>query len=314
MTNGFIVQDYMRNTKRYDGNTLKFGITVDNTDFIVKGTKDSISSIYSEYVASRFICSLGISCHEAYLGYYQGQLVVILRDFAINGKKLRSYKSIRQSSEGTDLSNKNYTYTDVIYLINKHTKMSDENKRKSIQQFWDMFICDAILANRDRHHGNWGYLTSKKGYTPAPIYDNGGSLFPNIDKNIQKFKIDMENNNCYSFIAERSEKFPASFFQRERGNGEIKRTNYYEILSDLRINKTLTREVKALRQKVGFNQIYENIFRITCEVRNIIPYEYRIFYILIVCTRYLHMIEREPIKKSYMKSYRRLCNEVRTYL
>ena len=55
MYNGFIVRDNFKNSKIYDGNTLKFGITVDGEDFIVKSGKNSITSIYSEYVASRFI-------------------------------------------------------------------------------------------------------------------------------------------------------------------------------------------------------------------------------------------------------------------
>lgn len=133
--NGFVVYDYMRNNKTYDGNTLKFGITIDNENYIVKHAKDCISSIFSEHIASRFIRNLGISCHETYLGYYDGQMVVILKDFTTKSTKLRSYKSTRQSDEGTDLSGKDYTYKDVLYLISKHTKMSDENKRRTIIQF-----------------------------------------------------------------------------------------------------------------------------------------------------------------------------------
>lgn len=313
MHNGFIVYDYMRNNKAYDGNTLKFGITVDNEDYIVKYAKDTVSSLYSEHIASRFIRNLGIPCHETYLGYYNRQMVVILKDFTTKEAKLRSYKSTRQSSEGTDLSGKSYTYRDVLYLIGKHTKMSEENKRKTIIQFWDMFICDAILGNRDRHHGNWGYLACKDGYVPAPIYDNGASLFPDLETKIREYQKAIDDNKEYIFIEQRAEKFPASLFQKERDNGEVKRTNYYEMLSDLRWNKTLAREVKAIREKVGFNQVYESIFRAVTEIKDILPYEYKRFYILIVCTRYLHMIERKSIKQSYIQSFRRLSDEVRPW-
>ena len=314
MNNGFIVLDSMKNTKKYDGNTLKFGITVSGIDYIVKLQKDTISSLYSEHIASRFILNLGINCHETWLGYYNNNLVVIMKDFTDEKAKLRSYKSTRQSSEGTDLSGKTYTYNDVMYLINKHTKMSEENKRKTIIQFWDMFICDAILGNRDRHHGNWGYLTYSSGYIPSPIYDNGGSLFPDLQNRIHEYIIALNNNKEYLFIADRSEKFPASLFQMVRSDGTNKRTNYFEILSDLRINKTLANEVKNLKQKVGFNRVYESIFRAVDSVKDIIPLEYRRFYIIIVCTRYLHMIERKTIKESYMQSVRRLNNESRNWM
>lgn len=36
MYNGFQVLDSMKNFKNYDGNTLKFGITCDNENYIVK--------------------------------------------------------------------------------------------------------------------------------------------------------------------------------------------------------------------------------------------------------------------------------------
>ena len=35
MNNGFIVLDTIKNNKFYDGTTLKFGITVDNVDYII---------------------------------------------------------------------------------------------------------------------------------------------------------------------------------------------------------------------------------------------------------------------------------------
>lgn len=99
----------------------------------------------------------------------------------------------------------------------------------------------------------------------------------------------------------------------ERKNGEIKRTNYYEMLSDLRWNRTLAQEVKSMREKVGFSQVYESIFRAVSDVKDLMPYEYKRFYILVVCTRYLHMIERKSIKQSYIQSLRRLSNEVRQW-
>lgn len=313
MYNGFIVHDSMKNNNIYDGNTFKFGITVDNQQYIVKFAKDTISSLYSEYVASNFIRNLGISCHETWLGMYKKNLVVIIKDFSTKDAKLRCYKATRQSSEGTDLSGKTYTYKDVIDLISQHTKMSDENKRKTIIQFWDMFICDAILGNRDRHHGNWGYLTYKDSYRPAPIYDNGASLFPDIERKIDEYINLVNQNKEYKFIEDRAEKFPSSLFQMERPNGEIKRTNYYEILSDLGVNKVLAQEVNTLKNKIGFNQIYEAIIRSVASVKDIIPVAHRRFYIIIVCTRYLHMIERKTIKASYIQSVRRLENESRQW-
>ena len=51
MQNGFIVEDTMRNNKKYDGKTVKFGITIHGENYIVKLHEGNISKIYSEYVA-----------------------------------------------------------------------------------------------------------------------------------------------------------------------------------------------------------------------------------------------------------------------
>lgn len=304
MYNGFIITDSMRNRKQYDGNTLKFGITVYNTDYIVKFAKGSYSSLFSEHIASRFIRLLGINCHETWLGYYADNMVVILKDFTNSQIKLRSYKDTRQSSEGTSLSGKEYTYDDVLYLIKKHNKMTDAVKQKMIEHFWSMFICDAILANRDRHHGNWGYLTDGKQCWPAPIYDNGGSLFPDVSQHINKF-----SDNEYMFLAQRAERYPASIFQMKRTDGLTKKTNYHEMLGDLRVNKTLGKLVKQLKTNVGFQGIFNRIVTIVTELNMIIPIEYRRFYIMITCIRYLHSIERKSIEESYIIT-RRYIDEI----
>ena len=306
MFNGIKIVDNMKNNKKYDGNTNKFGITIEDENYIVKMRKNSISSIYSEYVASRFINNIGIRCHETWLGFYNNELVVIMKDFTENKYKLRSYKDTKQSSEDTDLSTKEYTYKDVLYLIDKHTKMHKESKNWAIRQFWQMFICDAILGNRDRHHGNWGYLITPKGYIPAPIYDNGASLFPDVEFKIEQYIRLCKYNNEYRFIEERAEKFPASLFRIVKENGDTRRTNYNEILSDLRINKTLASQVKQLKEKVGFEGVYNAILKATEDAKDIIPYNYRRFYVIITCTRYLHLIERKDIKTSYNIVIRRM--------
>ena len=311
MYNGFIVDDTMRNNKSYDGNTYKFGITFENDNYIVKTAKDNISSLYSEYIASNFIRGIGIPCQEVYLGYYKKCLVVIIKDFTTKGSVLRSYKSTSQSSEDTDITTKEYTYDDVLYLIGKHTKMSDKNKQKAKVRFWDMFIMDAILGNRDRHRGNWGYLKTKNDYEPSPLYDNGASLFPDFDVKAQEYKQAVVNGKEYLFIEQRAEKFSASLFKMKREDGSLKRTNYYEILSDLRVNKILAQEVKAIKTKIGFNRVYEIIFRVVYSIKDLLPEYYGRFYIIIVCVRYLHMIERRTIKTAYQLTVRRINNESR---
>lgn len=302
MYNGFIVQDNMRNERKYDGVTLKFGITVENKHYIVKLMKYSETSVFSEYIASRFIQKLGIPCHNVWLGYYNKSLVNIIEDFTAENEHLKTYQSTDQSYEYTDVTTKIYTYIDVMNMIEKHRKLSDSNKQKALKQFWDMFICDAILGNRDRHYGNWGYISNGVEHRPAPIFDNGSSLFPGVYKHIALFSLDK-----LQFINDRVERFPASMFQiYSLTEGRARKTNYYDILGDLRFNRILAKEVKQLKEKVGFSGVYQTIYSTVAEISNYLMKEYAEFYIYVVCVRYLHIIERRDIKSAFKLVEKRL--------
>ncbi len=115
------------NGKTYNGNTRKFGITIDHVDYIVKFPKDDDMSVYCEYIASNFLRNLGVPCHEVSLGTYHGILVDIIKDFTSNTNlSLHSYKDTKQSSEDTELGDKEYIYDDVPCKLAKHISY-DEN-------------------------------------------------------------------------------------------------------------------------------------------------------------------------------------------
>lgn len=136
------------NRKHYDGNTEKFGVTIRSVDYIAKYPKQTKDfSVFSEYVASSFMRKLGYNAHETTL--YKdtdGRVAVLLKDFTSNGEELRSYKDTKQSSEFTDITDKYYTYDDILDMIKKHTKLDNNAKKIVIAQFWDMYMLDAILA------------------------------------------------------------------------------------------------------------------------------------------------------------------------
>ena len=47
------------------------------------------------------------------------------------------------------------------------------------ETYADLMLFDSIIANQDRHYGNFGYLIDNntgKYIKPAPIFDNGLSL------------------------------------------------------------------------------------------------------------------------------------------
>lgn len=291
-----VITDNMRNGKMYDGNSAKFGISLSGVDYIIKMSKKGGLSVFTEYIASNFIYAVDIPCQIVQLGKYGNEFVDVIKDFTSGTEyTLHSFKETRQSSENTDISNKIYSYKDVEYLIEKHTKMSIDQIERSKRCFWDMFICDAILGNRDRHKGNWGYLSNGINYSFAPLYDNGGCLFPDVNKQINNFLVDKK-----SFLESRIFTFPASLFQLRRviRNKESDyRTNYYEMFSDLRINKVFAERVRYFKSRYS----YLDIFNIICSiVRPLgLSYEYTLFYIMITCLRYMCIVLRMDYNKAY---------------
>ncbi len=289
------ITDKMKNGKIYDGTTKKFGVSIKGVDYIVKFAKDADLSVYCEYVASAFIRAIGIPCHTVCIGNYNGVIVDVIEDFTASTRfSLHTYKETKQSSEDTDISTKEYTYSDILYLFDNHLKMSDNEKTRAKHRFWQMFICDAILANRDRHWGNWGYLVSPNGdYSFAPLYDNGASLFPGVNEVIQNYQ---NANTRKEFLSQRVFVFPASLFKIQRPDRAY-RSNYYNMFSDLRVNKIFAYEVKAIRTAFSYEQIFSIITSIVKDMQ--IDVSYKLFYIEIVTLRYMCIVLRMDYNKAY---------------
>lgn len=300
MKNGYIITDAVMNDKSYNGTTDKFGITVCSKDYIVKFSKDDELTVFTEYIASNFIQHLGYSCHTVYIGKYKDEFtdgfedVSIMLDFTENFQELHSYKDTKQSSEDTDIADKHYTYDDVIYMINKHSKLNADNKVRCIRQFWEMYVCDAILGNRDRHWGNWGYLINNGVYEPAPMYDNGSSLFPGVGKVIDSFP-------SLDFMKDRVYTFPASLLQIKKPDRTY-RTNYREIIATTQ-NEILIDVIEKLKLKFSWQKIMQIAFSIV----NDLAVEPRIkeFWVEIIVMRFRCIICKESIELLY--------DEVRDY-
>lgn len=291
-----VITDTMRNNLEYDGKTRKFGVTVNNKNYLVKFAKKSSFSVYSEYVASHFIRNLGITAHNVDIGIYAptGELVNIIEDFNSAEWRLKQFKDLNESSVDTSVNVKEYTYDDVLDIINKIHRIKDSEKVTLIHRFWQMYICDAILANRDRHNGNWGFLRNvkTKEIKVAPLFDNGACLFPDVYKVIKEFTV-----NEKEFLIKRSGDFPASLLLKyNRRLGRVSRTNYKDVLSDVRFNKTLAFERKQIINNIG----KEGVISAICNATQIdMPNILRRFYVLVVIIRYLVIIERYNFSDAY---------------
>ncbi len=164
-----------------------------------------------------------------------------------------------------------------------------EDPQITIQQFWNLYVLDALLGNFDRHGGNWGFIKVNNRYSLAPIFDNGSCLYPNMT-DIEEMKMIMMSKHETDL---RVYKFPTSQIRLDG-----KKSSYFDVISSLRFaecNQALKRIYELYNQdKINF--IIDKIDMI-CD-------EHKQFYKYIIQKRY-EMIIKE--------SYERLENERTSY-
>lgn len=154
----------------------KIWVSISGVRYLLK-TEESKS--IPEYVGSRFFQEIGIPTQNAELVYFNGRLCCLLSDI-VNGNVLRTFKCIHDSSVETTTSDKFYTFSDIEDMLDAYCKADNKFILSLKERFFKTFVVDAILANRDRHGGNWGYLCNGTQRYLCNVFDNGASLFPGI--------------------------------------------------------------------------------------------------------------------------------------
>ena len=246
-----VVKDYSRypdGNRYYSGAERKKSILIAEIPYLVKFQKNSREGLrfnhVSEYLGSHIFALLGVEAQETFLGKYKEENVVIIRDFLGEDEVFVPFNGVGDSSLEQDKEKYQYSYEDVIDMLRDNVKLTDVEQ--TIAQFWDMFIIDALIANFDRHGSNWGFIKKDHKYRLSPIFDNGSSLFPQLNTDE---KIEAVLNNQEE-IDRRIYEFPTSQVQYEG-----KKSSYYEIISSLAFeecNQALIRIVERVDlDKIG---------------------------------------------------------------
>lgn len=182
---------YPVNNKIYSGAERKIGITIEGRDYIIKFRKRTRFGIrnnhISEYLGCRIIESLGFNVQKAFLGTYKEEPIVAIMDFVEENQQFVAFNDVGESSIETDRDKFVYSYEDITKILYANNKLDDP--RKTVGQFWEIYILDALLGNFDRHGGNWGFIKESNVYSLAPIFDNGSCLFPNLTDEDEMTKI-----------------------------------------------------------------------------------------------------------------------------
>ncbi|MCL2079451.1 MAG: HipA domain-containing protein [Oscillospiraceae bacterium] len=149
----------------------------------LKGVISYKNNQFSEHIGSSIFNSCGIESQETVLGCYtdtsgKRKTVVGCKDFTQNGGVL--YEIDKLSNDIAPDEEKLKTTIENVNRIIDETELI-KNKKAIKDGFWNMFIIDALIGNKDRHFGNWGILVKDDDITFAPVYDCGSSLGALLD-------------------------------------------------------------------------------------------------------------------------------------
>lgn len=246
--------DYSRypdGNRYYSGAERKKSILISEKPYLVKFQKKSREGLrfnhVSEYLGSHIFSLLGIETQETFLGTYKDENVVVIQDFLGEDEVFVPFNGVGDSSLEQDKEKYQYSYEDIIEMLQANVKLTDVEQ--TIDLFWDMFIIDALIANFDRHGSNWGFIKKDNKYRLSPVFDNGSSLFPqlNTDEKIEAVLGNQEE------IDKRIYKFPTSQVKYKG-----KKSSYYEIISSLAFEECNNALVRIV-ERIDFDKIYKLI-------------------------------------------------------
>jgi hypothetical protein len=205
--------------------------------------------------------------------------VVACENFVPNGCSLVEFKTI----ESALLSRKppKIPEIDDIYGIFTHENAYFGKKfgMQALEQYWDLFIMDALLGNFDRHANNWGYLVNNSSGDIhfAPVYDCGSCLYPQLTDDALEQVLSSRDE-----IQMRIEKFPQAALTDENGN----KVSYLKYIASF-TNPDCTEALLRIFPRIDLLEI-NRIVDTTEEISDI----RKTFYKTMLAERYNQILER----------------------
>ena len=143
---------------------------VNNKRVLYKGNNRQNLEVFSEYYSSQIAEALGFNHVDYDLKEFKGTIASTCPLFT---SKEIGYVPIGY-----------YIKSDSIGKVNELLKGMRNKNPQIYKDFQNMILFDALVYNTDRHFGNFGFLVDNKTMEIkglAPIFDNGASLFSNLD-------------------------------------------------------------------------------------------------------------------------------------
>ncbi len=274
----FDFSNYELSNKAYGGSEKKLGVYINHELYMLKFQKKTAFGFrfntISEYLGSHIYQMLGFECQKTFLGTYNGENVVACKDFVSSDIQFVPFNDIGESSIEEDKEKYQYSYKDIMSLLNMNKKLT--NVSETISIFFEMYIVDALLGNFDRHGANWGFIKKDNKYFIAPIFDNGSCLYPNLTNEDEMLFILNDERE----INKRIYNFPTSQIKL---NG--KKSSYFDVISSLKFPE-INRALLKIYPLISLDDIIELIDDIP-----IISDIHKEFYKIMIKSRYEKIIK-----------------------
>ncbi len=219
-----------------------------------EGMSDYRNNVFSEYISCKIIKEIfNIDVQDVLLGEKDKKLVVACKIFNQSGEVLSEFK-ICKSSIGFLQQHKIPELKDILFQM-KNNRLISRIENEAIQRFWITFVIDAILANFDRHTGNWGYLTNGDNVRNAPIYDCGSCLFSKYS-DFNLIEIEKDKNKQSICLSQ-----PICNFKINN-----KKLTYFEVIKTLKDNENLIQAFNIIKEKFNKEKIYNLLNELEVEI------------------------------------------------
>lgn len=191
----------------FEGSEKKFAIFYNSAAYMIKepdpireknNQLSYMNNTFSEHIGCKIFQLLDMPVQETFLAKYtrsdgKTEIVVACKDFRAPGEQLYEADKFAKSL----INSNNISKPDYTEIMKIFKKVSSHLSEDAEQRFWDTFVVDALIGNKDRHLGNWGFLSKDRVHlTLAPIYDCGSSLGALVDE--EKIKLCVEKDGIMS--------------------------------------------------------------------------------------------------------------------
>lgn len=225
--------DITQDSPEYLGTKPKFWFKGKNlNDYLFKEGREGTGENWAEKVACEICKMLGLPHAHYDLAVYNEKKGVITPNFVANGSRLihgneilvqRVEKYPMTTFYGVKEHNLNLVLRTIgLPKIKPPIGWDDEGKlTRAVDIFVGYLMLDALIANQDRHHENWGLiLTPEKKIHLAPTFDHASSLGRNESDDKRKKILENFGRDKRRIIESYVERASSAFYSSKT---EIKR-------------------------------------------------------------------------------------------